>query len=385
MSGHPVVSLLPQLLKRDIAGPDAIRAHLRRTVLSLDDALAYGRVSDRDARLEDDDPVVRACADNPDMAAEIRAEFPRRADFAEALAGSRRLVSEDTYPGQTIAEVDTLKRIVAALALCRFNPVALHALVHHFYCVDEPLAQMRVSIDRLRMEPAHARGRLLAARGAAELEWHPEVVGLLEPVVDGISLGLHHDLVGQVLPLFVRGILFWLADHFQARRPGLVAGRMLSTGEMAVSPFDRVRSALAVYRACCRAPEDREDAQKLEHFHGIVFSNAVLTGRAQVPDLERARTVLSHHGIELRGDGDRPSLHVRYQKSHWTSPMDGQLATVEFSDGEWAITPLARPYFWGPDWQDKPGTITFDSLTDLVLVALEILLPRMTPERVLRV
>jgi hypothetical protein len=244
------------------------------------------------------------CADNPNMVAEIRSEFPKRADFAEALAGSRRLVSEDTYPGQTIAEVDTLKRIVAALALCRFNPVALHALVHHFYCVDEPLAQMRVSIDRLRMEPAHTRGRLLAARGAAELEWHPEVVGLLEPVVDGIGLGLHYDLVGQVLPLFVRGILFWLAEHFEARRPGLVAGRMLSTGEMAVSPFDRVRSALAVYRACCKAPEDREDAQKLEHFHGIVYSNAVLTGRAPVPDLERARTVLSHHGIEMRGDGD---------------------------------------------------------------------------------
>jgi hypothetical protein len=107
-----------------------------------------------------------------------------------------------------------------------------------------------------------------------------------------------------VLPLFVRGILFWLAEHFEARRPGLVAGRMLSTGEMAVSPFDRVRSALAVYRACCKAPEDREDAQKLEHFHGIVYSNAVLTGRAPVPDLERARTVLSHHGIEMRGDGD---------------------------------------------------------------------------------
>lgn len=117
MSSHPVVPILSQQLKRDLSSAGAVREHLRRSVLTFDEALVYGRGPEREALLESDDPVECACADNPGMIAEVRAEYPDPDEFAEALEGSRLLVSEDCYPGDTIAEVDTLKRIVGAVAL----------------------------------------------------------------------------------------------------------------------------------------------------------------------------------------------------------------------------------------------------------------------------
>lgn len=246
---------------------------------------------------------------------------------------------------------------------------------------------MRVSIDRLRMEPDHASARLLAAQGAAELEWHGEAVALLEPVVDRISIGLSYDLVGSVHPLFVRSLLCWLNEHFEARRPGLVGGRVLSTGEMAVSPFDRIRSALAVLEANLRReadPSGLDDLAKLKRMYAIVFANAVMSGRAPVEDLERARTVLGVHGIEVTEDAGL-SIQVRYQKAHWTNALHGQLARLEEGPEGWELTPLALPYFWGDDWRGKPGTVVFESLGDLVHMVVTTLVPRMSRAQILQV
>ena len=406
-----IQQLLGQIFNEKIGSESQIRQMMRDRVLSLPDELVHGRGKTREELAESDDPFEKVGYRNPNIIPFMRSLHDSDpAKFVRAFNKSMTLVNENNFPGADILfEEETTGRVFQSVMICRFNFLSLLAMTQIMYMGGHVLAALRTGVDLLTVDPAHGQSRFILAKAAAELGWHMETFLLADPNIMSLSLGYGEKIWAvELVPAYIDGLAGWLREHYQKGGKGLVGGWISDNGnEMLLTPFDRMESALIVFRAKYKrladSPEqlaqDEETLQRLESLVKDMKAEAAESGRLADPmpsggahwtpdpsktviptvdDVARAISILQGGSVNCDGGGNRYSIVVNYRKYGRDWDMNGEIAIVERNSTGWELMVMTAPYFWGEDWRDKPMPIKGDNLSSIAQFIVNTLTPRMS-------